>query len=488
MKTRSKPRNQMLACNHKVKANLLKIDPTRTITLRRSFSARVKGQFDGLKAAILKVIADEDYFGIQDKKPFEPMAFPITKFTSNTRWQFHSSPEKVTAFREWLRGQIKQRITSKQERALWDRYVQAGYQKGAGRAFDDTKKVQRNLAQGDQQHMDFYAGTKDQFLRSAFGRPVAVEKVQLLAARTFSDLEGVTEAMSTEMTRTLADGLVQGKSPFDVARDLVEDVDDIGIDRARLIARTELIRAHAEGQLDALEQMGVEEVGVAVEWSTTQDEKVCPKCQPLEGVVLKLDEARGLLPRHPNCRCAWIPANVGEDDKEQKDTKGGIMGAIAESMAEGDDGWDSDLEIGKGRPQSIFNTGRFSYLLNSFCPTGQGGGVDPSCSPRGSNTQPLPPLGKPIHAPAEDLIALQSAARRLTGEYNFATIHSIHERLGWDRQRFNNALLKSYQDGKLSLRLSEGFKSLTPAERESSFTQAGSNGMVETLAYVSMRG
>jgi hypothetical protein len=51
----------------------------------------------------------------------------------------------------------------------------------------------------------------------------------------------------------------------------------------------------------------VEEVGVAVEWSVTKtpdgqiEQEVCKMCRPLQGVVLKLAEARGMLPRHPSC-------------------------------------------------------------------------------------------------------------------------------------------------------------------------------------------
>jgi 5-methylcytosine-specific restriction endonuclease McrA len=29
--------------------------------------------------------------------------------------------------------------------------------------------------------------------------------------------------------------------------------------------------------------------------------------------VLSLDDAEGMIPRHPQCRCCWLPANVGED-------------------------------------------------------------------------------------------------------------------------------------------------------------------------------
>ena len=215
------------------------------------------------------------------------------------QWRFLSDPEKVKAFQGWLKTQVNQRVLKAGEDAIWRAYIEQGFRKGAGRAFDDAKRSERVLAEG-RKKLDFYEGTKDQFLRSAFAQPVAVDKVKLLAGRSFDDLENVSADMSTRMSRTLTDGLVQGKGPHEIARDLAGEV-DLGRGRAEGIARTEIIRAHAEGQLEALDQLGVEDVGVAVEWSTVGDEKVCPKCAPLEGIVLKLAEARGMIPRHPNC-------------------------------------------------------------------------------------------------------------------------------------------------------------------------------------------
>jgi len=58
------------------------------------------------------------------------------------------------------------------------------------------------------------------------------------------------------------------------------------------------------------------------EWQTAGDERVCPLCEPLDGTVMTIEEARGLIPRHPNCRCMWVPANVGEKvDKKRHWTK-----------------------------------------------------------------------------------------------------------------------------------------------------------------------
>lgn len=225
---------------------------------------------------------------------------PARNSLATNRWQLHSTPEQVKAFQAWLRSQIAETLTDAQMEQLWEQFAQAGFEKGAARAFDDTRASVRAAMETDQLAVsDFYKGTKDEFLRSAFNQPVAVDKIKLLAGRSFNDLQGITEAMSTKMVRALTVGLVQGDSPYEIAKVLADEV-DITSSRAEMIARTEIVRAHAEGQLEALDKLGVEEVGVAVEWSTTGDDKVCPECSDMEGVVLTLDEAQGMIPLHPS--------------------------------------------------------------------------------------------------------------------------------------------------------------------------------------------
>jgi SPP1 gp7 family putative phage head morphogenesis protein len=123
--------------------------------------------------------------------------------------------------------------------------------------------------------------------------------------------------MGTQLSRILANGLLQGSSPYEIAREMTKTISGLSNSRAMSIARTETIAAHAEAQLNAFKELGIKEVGLKVEWSTAGDELVCPQCEPLEGIVLTIDEARGLIPLHANCRCMWIPAEVGEDKTGQ---------------------------------------------------------------------------------------------------------------------------------------------------------------------------
>lgn len=252
-------------------------------------------------------------FGVVQLSDEDRVKTPVT--VNAGRFAFQSDPEKVKGFQKWLKQQYQSIVKGKTEEELWRRYTMDGFRKGAGRAFDDAKKMERAIATWGRD-MDFYDGTREQFLRDTFAQPESVDKVKLLAGRSFDELDGVTADMSLKMSRALTDGLVQGKNPIAIARDLNKVV-DVGENRAKVIARTEIIRAHAEGQLTAFETLGVEDLGVAVEWSTaagtgaTVEQMdalgVCKLCQPLSGVVVKIEEARGMLPRHPQCLPGYVP-------------------------------------------------------------------------------------------------------------------------------------------------------------------------------------
>jgi SPP1 gp7 family putative phage head morphogenesis protein len=228
---------------------------------------------------------------------------PVThSLTTNLPSTF--SPEKLSRFKEWIKTQVDAAGLSDEQ--LWKRYVEAGFKKGLARSFGDVKKIPI-IPEGSSPHqLDFYEGTRDEFLRSSFAQPESIEKIQELASRSYESLKGVTSDMSDRMSQTLVDGLTEGKGPREIARDLDRAV-DIGKNRALVVARTEIIRAHSEGQLTAMENLGITDVGAQVEVQTA-DDKTCEQCEGLKGVVLPVDKARGKIPIHPNCRCCWLPA------------------------------------------------------------------------------------------------------------------------------------------------------------------------------------
>lgn len=324
-----------------VPSNPLKADPTRSITLRKRFEAELFKRFLSLKGAILQLIVEEDAFGIRRDNLVAKesrLAFRAggvqsvrNELTANTRWRFLTDARKTEEFAKWLQEQIDEKIITEAREQSLARFVEEGYRKGAGRAFDDTRKPALS-ATPEAPVSDFFNGTRQEFLRQSFNATETVDKLKLLVDRTFTDLVNVNDVMATQIRRTLADGLVRGQNPNVIARALNDRVDKIGITRSRVIARTEIIRAHAEGQLDSFEKLDVEAVGVMAEWSTAGDDRVCPQCQPLEGTVMTIKEARGIIPRHPQCRCTFIPANVGEDKSGQKRDRAQVDTAIGKSI------------------------------------------------------------------------------------------------------------------------------------------------------------
>ena len=316
---------------HNATRKLARIDPTRTKLIRKAFEREI-----GRRIALLKrdvwdfmVTLDALALGERNKNPLvrlqefgdQGLAAELLKgraahsgLVRNVQpreFEFRSAPDKLRAFREWLQAQIEARVISPRAgdnpRRPWTyRYLESAYRRGLLNAYIAAKKGEADIDR-----------TQEQFLRSSFGAPETTAKIELLATRAFEDLKGVTQEMATQMNRVLAQGVVDGKNPREIAREMVKRVDGLTKKRALLIAQTEVINAHAEGQLDGFEELGIDDLGVMAEWSTAGDDRVCPRCAEMEGKKFTVEEARGLIPLHPRCRCSWIPY-VGPPPKKKK--------------------------------------------------------------------------------------------------------------------------------------------------------------------------
>jgi len=127
------------------------------------------------------------------------------------------------------------------------------------------------------------------------------------------EVTGEFKDVSKELAKQLA-GLVREAATLEEALAAVGDrVAAIGIARGSAVAAVNTIAANADATLSYLEEQGIEEVGIVAEkelsviWQTAEDDDVCPACEALEGRSFSLEEASGMIPLHPNCRCAWIP-------------------------------------------------------------------------------------------------------------------------------------------------------------------------------------
>ena len=274
-----------------------RLDPTRTTLIRRAFMAAMTRRIKKLKQDITNVIDTLDMFGLKEVP--NPLKFNMER----RAYVFKTNPEKLSAFKIWLQEQVDQGIleVGTSEAAWTHEYVGSAYRKGVVRAYKDTHKEALS------ESADFYSGSKAQFLTDMFAAPETVSKVKMLYTRTFDELKGFTAQTGQDTSRILSTGLSNGWHPTKIARELNKQIDVLTKKRALTIARTEVIRAHAEGQLDSFDKMNVKEVGVEAEFSTASDGAVCAICSSIEGEIMSVSEARGLIPVHPNCRCSWIP-------------------------------------------------------------------------------------------------------------------------------------------------------------------------------------
>jgi len=139
---------------------------------------------------------------------------------------------------------------------------------------------------------------------------------------------GVTKRSSKVIQAVFNRSADRGDTPSKIARELTKQGAARSAPRARMIARTETIWAYNEGAEQRYSSMGVQ----AKEWVVTNDDLLCPWCEPMDGIIVavggpffgegeshividkkgkerKLDIAIEVAhpPLHPNCRCTLVP-------------------------------------------------------------------------------------------------------------------------------------------------------------------------------------
>ncbi len=301
--------------------NPLRYDPTRTGVARRAFMRDVTARWKKLRRAIKDFIYAKDALGLKSGGHLVLHASPQPR-----QYQFLTSAQKVSAFRQWLIEQVKADLLSvppgQDASKPWTSpYVLSGYRKGLEAAYGKTPSNRKDAV--------FGTTSKAEFMRTAFNQPETTRKIELLYTRTWENMQGVTDTIGSKLSSLLAQGLADGRGAGSIAKDLMDGL-DWSQSRAMTVARTEVIHSHAEGSLDAYENLGVEELGVDVEFSTAHDDAVCPECADLDGRIYSPEEARGVIPVHPNCRCAWVPAVSKPGEKKAEDASKPEAGKVEE--------------------------------------------------------------------------------------------------------------------------------------------------------------
>lgn len=302
-------------------------DPTQTTTLRREWAGKFGSRYRTLRGMVREAVESKDIFGL-DGPPGRPPVFTVQQQVPDSareelnalrrrimelyrqgklgeaiselrsyvlhpgRFAFPQAAQKVALFRAWL-DEAQDVVVAGVDGEWTHTYVKRAYLKG--------------LTDAERRAMQAGLSVDDMDPSKVVLQPVHHDALQMLYTRSYQDLQGISAAAGTAISRELADGFAAGLNPKTMASAINKRLATVGLHRARTLARTEVIRAHAEATLSRYRQFGVKAVAGRAEFATAGDDRVCPICEGLDGEVFTLDDAKGVIPVHPNCRCTWLP-------------------------------------------------------------------------------------------------------------------------------------------------------------------------------------
>jgi len=265
-----------------------RVDPTRTVLIRRKFKSELKNRFNNLNDAV------EQYF---------ETLYDLVTIRDNSVVVGH--------FKSYLQQSIEKFI----EGNWYQRYLELSYKQGLDKAFNYSKPAYLlTTSEGISQ------GFRMTFLNLAHDSKNLSQIFLMTKEYLVNDLNNFVTQVMGDFTR----GLVSSLSKTKILQDLNKHI-NTAFKRAVSIANTEVVRANAYGTLDGLKQLKVREVTVVpelqetltanenVEYSTAGDSRVCPLCRPFDKVIIPLQEAYSLIPIHTNCRCSFSPITTPAD-------------------------------------------------------------------------------------------------------------------------------------------------------------------------------
>lgn len=157
-------------------------------------------------------------------------------------------------------------------------------------------------------------------LRRNLPEPVAVDLVgpdidrvrqlaeQPIGGQVWTERVGANfQEMGEQINRSLTTSFTTGEGIGAAQRRLRQHVEQLGIQRATLIARTEIQRAANDSALALYERN--RDVIKGVQWVSTLDSRTCLICASLDGQTWRIGEShpRPVTGSHPACRCFMSP-------------------------------------------------------------------------------------------------------------------------------------------------------------------------------------
>lgn len=248
-------------------------DPTRTLDLRNKAGREVRKRLKEVRGAIRKSIIDRRILtnaALADPKKF--------------KYQYDT--EKLKEFDSWIQEVLDVELL--ENGANWlTVFISAAYRKGA----EKTKRTAER------------AGISA-IAEEVFASPRHRQRVELLYARVFEQLKGISKTTAQQLSRELSEGMLRGYGINRIVENINNRVDKIGRVRAELLARTEIVNAH---NISAITEAEIVEKDFGKKtdmiWRATIDSKTRDQHRAWHKVIMTKKQAMANI-GSPNCRCS----------------------------------------------------------------------------------------------------------------------------------------------------------------------------------------
>lgn len=284
----------------------LKQDPTKTVGIRKRWIVQFNKRFTQLKGRINRLL-------IKGEEGAIPVPFLVNGNIVTNQFEFTNDATSVAEFMAWLQLQIDDLLFTNNANpsTIWqNKFIDQGYSRGVKRSKAELRKLGITAEQLQGITAAEIIGTATPSLGVAATQvlsPIHMDAIQLLYIREFDALKGITSEMSKQISRVMVEGIEQGLGIRDIAKNINNRVDKIGITRSKLLARTETARAYNIGTINEFDSVAkLAGVPTEFEWITAGDIDVRETHEDRNGVIFSKEEAFKLI-GEPNCRCALKP-------------------------------------------------------------------------------------------------------------------------------------------------------------------------------------
>jgi hypothetical protein len=296
-------------------------DPTGTAGLRRSFLAEGNRRLGKLRSATHTMLVEHDLMAARS----DPFATLLP----------HPG-HRLSAFAQWFERTASEQIAGS---LWWQKYLERAYQSG--------------LVAGNELVKNGGAPPSRSSLPAVYRE---------LASREFA---GIAAAVVQQVSRQAAGAAIGRRKPLPMYQQVLMVLRSVGANRLKAAVNTITVQLHNAARLEQFRSAGITQVGIvpelieplkrsrflkhdhmlhdlegpgsrasreetpsgstigritaayqklseleSVNVLTAGDERVCIICQDIsDGGPYPIDTALGLIPAHPNCRCAFIPAD-----------------------------------------------------------------------------------------------------------------------------------------------------------------------------------